>query len=244
MLAAACASDGGPSDAPSAGGDAPSASVVETPPVTPSDLVESPTPVAESPTPAPESPAPAPASPPPASPVPTPTPHQPPSPVPPSPAPESSPSGDAGSSPAAGPGDICTGSYDNKKFWSQAASWLSFDVYCPVLPAGWVLLAADFETKDGGVVTATYGGNGGARIEIKQGTFCTSGLSACSGHDVVLGTANFGDMAGSLDSLGPGLGYAIYISPGTPPSWQIQGSNVTQDAFVAFAASLVKVPKS
>ncbi len=139
---------------------------------------------------------------------------------------------------------MCTGTADNQKFWTQAAAWLPFDVYCPVLPAGWYLTTADFDSTNGGVLNAGFAGPGGASIQLKEGNVCTTGVSACSPHDKVLGTAKFGDRTGSLDSLGPGMGFAIYVNPGTSPSWSITGTKLLQADFVAIAAALAKVPKT
>ena len=92
----------------------------------------------------------------------------------------------------------------------------------------------------------TYKGPGGAKILVQEGAFCTGGLSLCSPRDTVIGTATFGSLPGSLDALGPAPsdGYAIYIDPGTRNGYTITGTGMSQDAFTAIAAALVKVPRS
>jgi hypothetical protein len=124
---------------------------------------------------------------------------------------------------------------------------LPFDVYCPVLPATWFVDAGGGEWRGGNDqwLQISYKGPGGAKISLQEGAFCTGGLSLCSSHDSVIGPASFGDLKGTLDALGPtpSFGYAIYIDPGTRKGYTITGVGLTQDAFKAIAAALLKVPK-
>ncbi len=121
---------------------------------------------------------------------------------------------------------------------------MSWDVYCPVLPGGWYVLNGSYQLTGGGRLDIVYNGPGGAQIHLQEGNFCTAGLSACTPHDTVLGAGAFGDRTGSVDSLGPGMGFAIYIEPGATQSWAITGTGMDQASFQGIAAALVKVPKS
>lgn len=164
---------------------------------------------------------------------------------------EATPEASTETSPVAsgsGAGNSCAGSSDNQSWYTTAADGLPFDVYCPVLPATWFVDAGG-GTWRGGTdqwLQITYKGPGGAKILVQEGAFCTGGLSLCSPHDTVLGTATFGSLPGSLDALGPAPsdGYAIYIDPGTGKGYTITGTGISQDAFAAIAAALVKVPRS
>ena len=60
----------------------------------------------------------------------------------------------------------------------------------------------------------------------------------------VIGTAKFGDLSGTLDSLGTGLGYAIYVGAGTTRGYTAVGTGMTQSTFTSLAAALNKVPKA
>ena len=166
--------------------------------------------------------------------------------------PEATPEASGGSpgASASGLGAACAGSGDNQTFFVSAADGLPFDIYCPVLPATWYV-----DTSGGGGMwrggtdqwlQISYKGPGGAKISLQEGAFCTGGLSLCSAHDSVIGTASFGDLSGSLDALGPAAsdGYAIYIGPGTRKGYTITGTGLSQDAFKAIAAGLIKVAKS
>lgn len=139
------------------------------------------------------------------------------------------------------PAAACSGSAANQNFFTSAAQSMSWDVYCAVLPSGWFVDAGTFRLKDGGSLDVAYKGPNGARFELQEGSFCTSGLSACSPHDRVIGPAAFGDRQGGLDSLGPNLGYAIYVNPGQAPAWQAVGTGLDQATFTGFGAALVKV---
>jgi hypothetical protein len=158
------------------------------------------------------------------------------------PAPTPTPAG------SAAPGQACTGNADNKAFFAVAATKMNWTVYCGVVPAGWYLSSASFDHAPNGKLIATYNRKSGgvvvATVLVREGNFCTSGASACSAHDTDLGPAMFGDLNGELYTLGPGLGYAIYVSPGTTRAYEITGNGMTQATFVAIAAALTKVPKA
>lgn len=141
----------------------------------------------------------------------------------------------------------CAGGSD-PTFFVSAANGLPFDVYCPVLAANWYVAAGGGEWRGGTDqwLQISYKGPGGAQFTLQEGAFCTGGLSLCSSHDSVIGPASFGDLAGSLDALGPtdSYGYAVYIGAGTRQGYTISGMGMSQDAFTAIAAGFIKVPKS
>ena len=161
-------------------------------------------------------------------------------------APTVPPSADA-SPPASG--DVgaasCAGSAENRDFFAAAAEAFTWDVYCAVLPGDWFLDSGSYRLADGGTLVVTYKGPGGARIELQEGAFCTTGGSACSPRDHDLGTAPFGDRPGELVSMGPAVsdGFAIYVDPGAAPSWAITGTGMDRAAFEAIAAALHRVPR-
>ena len=82
-----------------------------------------------------------------------------------------------------------------------------------------------------------------ARIEIAEGAVCTEGGSACSPRDHELGPGRFGDLEGTLVTLGPDVadGFAIYVDPGAAPSWSIAGTGMDRASFEAIAAALHRV---
>jgi len=193
-------------------------------------------------------PTPAPTAPP--TPVPTPTPEPTPTPPPtdtpvpgsPTPVPTAKPTGTPGPNPTGLA--ACSGNANQVAFFAEAAKNLTFGVYCAVLPGGWYFTAGNYTQPSGGVFNVTYKGPGGAQIAIQEGAFCLTSASACAPHDTVIGSAKLGDLAGSLDTYGPGPGLVIYVAPGTARGYTATGTGLTQAAFVKIAAGLVKVPKS
>ncbi len=137
----------------------------------------------------------------------------------------------------------CTGSTDSQAFWASASTDMAWDVYCPVLPAGWLVSKGSFDGVAGGTIGITMNGPSGARLAIDEGAFCTTDPGSCSPHVSVLGAAKFGDLSGSLDGLSGG-GLAVYVRPGTSTAYRLTGSGMSQAAFVSIAAAFVKVAKS
>jgi hypothetical protein len=140
------------------------------------------------------------------------------------------------------PATTCTGSTDNQAFWADVAGKFSWDAYCPVLPPRWYVSAGNYEQPAGGKLKMAYKGPGGATLEVDEGSFCTADALACAPSSGALGSANFGDLAGSLDSLSGG-GLALYVAPGTARAYTLTGTGLSQETFVSIAAALVKVAK-
>jgi hypothetical protein len=142
------------------------------------------------------------------------------------------------------PGAGCSGTADTQAFFVAEAKQLKFAVYCGHVPSGWHFTSASDSYGTKNKLTATYSGKSSAKIVIQEGAFCTSGGSACSPHDTSLGSAKFGNLDGGLYTLGPGLGYAIYVNAGTTSGYTATGTNVTQSTFVNIVAALILVPKT
>jgi hypothetical protein len=194
-------------------------------------------------------------------PVPTvsPTPTDTPTPVPTeSPTPEASATASATTSAtAAGPTDppparavpasTCTlRGAANQTFWATVSQKMSWDVYCPVLPAGWQVSAKlgykyDLSVGPSGVLSMAYTGPNGETLRIDEGSFCTGQAAACS-PGAVIETIVFGDLLGSLDSL-PGGDQAVYVKPGAAKSYKLTGSGISQAALVQIARDVAKVAR-
>jgi hypothetical protein len=156
-------------------------------------------------------------------------------------------SASAAASPSAGASGSaggCSGKASNQPFWVETANNVPFAVYCGVVSSPWYFTSASSTYGKTGTVTAMYQDLSGAKIVIQEGAFCTSGSSACTPHDTVVGPAKFGDLNGTLDTLGPGLGYAIYVNAGTATGYTATGTNVSQATFTSIVAALLKVAKS
>ncbi len=136
----------------------------------------------------------------------------------------------------------CSGKVSNQPFWAETANNEPFTVYCAVVPSPWYFATASSTYGASGTVSATYQTTDGAKIAIQEGAFCTSGAAACSPGVAVAGSANFGDLTGSLHTVA--TGFAIYVNPGTSHGYTATGTGVSQSAFVNIVAAMIKVPKS
>jgi hypothetical protein len=143
--------------------------------------------------------------------------------------------------PTAAPASACSGTAANKAFWGQAAAALSWPVYCPILPSGWVVKSGSFEGSPPGSLQVTLEGPDGATLKLDEGAFCTAGAASCAPHTAEIEAASFGGLAGTLDTTL--AGFAVYVNPGTTPAYAISGTGLSQDEFVAIAASMVRVAK-
>lgn len=146
--------------------------------------------------------------------------------------PSASPSASAAASP-------CQPEGDNKSFWPGMAKSVSWDVYCAVLPKGWTVSGGSYRLANGGKLTISYKGPGGATLTLSEGAFCTDGTGCVpSGTDT--GDATFGAMSGTLVTTDAG-GFAIVAARGSNPSWLMVTSGVDQATTVAFGAALARV---
>jgi hypothetical protein len=155
--------------------------------------------------------------------------------------PGASPSATSATTGTAAPASVCTGTASNKAFWAQVARQFRWDVYCAVLPAGWGVKTGSYNSASPGDVTVTYGGPGGATLQLKEGAFCTLGADKCAPLTAPLGSAYFGDLAGTLDAASGG--FAVHVNPGTTLAYSVTSSGLSQENFVAIASALVKVAK-
>ena len=102
--------------------------------------------------------------------------------------------------------------------------------------------AGNYEQPAGGKLKMAYKGPHGATLQLDEGAFCAADALACAPSSGALGSANFGDLAGSLDSLSGG-GLVLYVAPGTARAYTLTGTGLSQESFVSIAAALVKVAK-
>jgi hypothetical protein len=146
-----------------------------------------------------------------------------------------SPSASAGSGAAAG----CSGSDENRQFFEAAAGTLTWTVYCATLPAGWFVDAGEYRRAGGGRLEISYGGPGGARLELHEGAFCADG-GGCVPSGTESGDAPFGDKTGTLIATDDG-GWAVVVDRGEAISWLAVGSGIDENAFRAITSALAAV---
>jgi hypothetical protein len=141
------------------------------------------------------------------------------------------------------PASLCTGTADNKSFWAEVASKMSWDVYCPVFPSGWFVKTGSYDTGAGGKVTMTYKGPSGAIVTLNEGNFCFGAADICGPSATTVGPVFLADLPATLVTL-PGNGNAIYVAPGTAHAYLLSGTGISQATLLSFAAALSKVSKS
>jgi hypothetical protein len=128
-----------------------------------------------------------------------------------------------------------------KALFVEAASNLSFDVYCAsVLPSGWWLQSASYVLPDGGYLQADYKNSGGGAFEVREGRWCPP-AKVCIAPGATIGPASFGGLAGTL-YLNITT-YTLQVGTYAKPAYLMVGNGMTQAQFVAWAAAMVKVPK-
>lgn len=133
----------------------------------------------------------------------------------------------------------CQPEGDNKSFWSGMANSVSWDVYCAVLPKGWILTGGSYRLANGGKLLVSYRGPGGATLTLSEGSFCTDG-SGCVPSGTDTGSAAFGALSGTLVTTDAG-GYAIVAARGSTPSWLMVTTGLDQATTVTLGAALARV---
>jgi hypothetical protein len=144
----------------------------------------------------------------------------------------------AGASPSEGAAavDGCTGSDDNRMFWANAAKAMRWPIYCPSLPARWVVVTGSYR---GGAIDITYKGSGGPTFQLREGTFCTD-ADGCVPEGEEFGNAAFGDQTATLLHLSDGR-IAAVVDRGEQISWLAFGDGLDDAQFAAFTGALIRL---
>ncbi len=132
----------------------------------------------------------------------------------------------------------CTGSDDNRVFYAGVADAVAWDVYCPVLPAGWFVETGTFSASRGGKMEISYKGPGGRRIAIREGAYC-AGTSDCppSGSDA--GPASFGDRPARLLDVGDGAW--LVLDEAGDLNWEARGTGMDGPTLASYTAAFARV---
>jgi hypothetical protein len=158
----------------------------------------------------------------------------------PSPPASGEPLATASPSPSPGSADACSGTAENRDFYAALAASVTWDVYCPVLPSGWYVESGSYRLSNGGQLSITYRGPGGAHIVIQEGNYC-AGASDCVPTGTDAGGARFGDRDARLLDLGGGTGVVLVVPAGADAGWQATGSGIDGPALAAYTAAFARV---
>ena len=160
-------------------------------------------------------------------------------------APTDEPSGEPVETPGAtsspGSAAACSGNDDNRAFYVGVAGAVTWDVYCPVLAAGWFVDTGSFRLSGGGRMEIAYRGPGGQRLEIRQGAFCDD-ASGCPPPGSDVGAASFGDRAARLyDAGGTPASPTVFAAGGGAIGWEAVGIGMDGATLAAYTAAFAKV---
>jgi hypothetical protein len=135
----------------------------------------------------------------------------------------------------------CTGRQPSSEFFSLASRDLPFNVYCGVMSTGWYVSWGRYTFDNGGQLTVTYTGPHDETLYLYEGLRCTPAGSGCPPEGDVIGPANFGDLPGSMYSLGSSDGYVVYSDAGPSGQYKLVGSGVSQTDLLTIASRLVRI---
>jgi hypothetical protein len=142
------------------------------------------------------------------------------------------------SPPAGADASVCTGSPENRAFYSAVAEAVAWAVYCPILPEGWHVDAGWFRLAAGGRLEIAYKGPDGARLEIRQGLYCGDDPD-CIPAAPVAGSAWFGDRPARLLALGDGAW--MVVAQDGQVNWEVRSRGLERAASVALAGAFARV---
>jgi hypothetical protein len=133
----------------------------------------------------------------------------------------------------------CSGSDDNRTWFAGLADLVSWPVYCPVLPAGWVVDTGSYHLANGGRMEITYRNRSGQRLELREGAFCEDG-SGCLPAGSDGGEAAFGDQSGRLVAADDGS-WAVSVDGGEGVTWLAVGRSMDEATFRSYGEALIRI---
>jgi hypothetical protein len=147
--------------------------------------------------------------------------------------PSASPSG------SARPAAACAGNNDNRRFYENAASAVTWALLCPVLPKGWFVTTGNSWLAHGGKLEIGYRGPAGATLQLSEGWFCAD-ATGCVPSGVDGDGVPLGPLSGTLVRLDDG-GFAIVVDRGLKPSWVFVTHGLDEATTLAFGAAMAEV---
>jgi hypothetical protein len=147
------------------------------------------------------------------------------------------PSADASARP--GSADACSGTAENRDFYAALAASVAWDVYCATLPQGWFVESGSYRLSNGGQLSITYKGPGGARLAVREGGYC-AGHPDCIPAGTDAGAARFGDRDARLLDIGNGS-WLVVVVPTADVGWQAVGTGMDGTALGAYTAAFGRV---
>jgi hypothetical protein len=144
-----------------------------------------------------------------------------------------------GASARPGSADACSGTAENRDFYAALAASVAWDVYCATLPQGWFVESGSYRLSNGGQLSITYKGPGGARLVVREGGYC-AGHPDCIPAGTDAGAARFGNRDARLLDIGNGS-WLVVVVPTADVGWQAVGTGMDGTALGAYTAAFARV---
>jgi hypothetical protein len=146
----------------------------------------------------------------------------------------------ASPSPTPGAAAACSGTEGNRAFYVNVADHVQWNVYCAVLPKGWIVEAGSFRTtSSGGWMKIAYKASGSRHFELREGAFCTD-PATCVPTGTELAPGSFGDRQATILQVEDG-GFAALVNRGEKLQFAAIGKGMDEATFRAYAGALILV---
>lgn len=139
------------------------------------------------------------------------------------------------------PATSCSDNPAEQNFYAEVVTEMSWDAYCPGLPAGWHIGDAGgrWRSSGTGFLEISYEGPSGALLELSEGAFCAA-ADGCAPAGSDAGPASFGDLPGTLIAGSDGS-WAVVVYPDADVSYLLVGRSIDEAAFRDLAAGMARV---
>ena len=107
------------------------------------------------------------------------------------------------------------------------------------MPQGWFVESGSYRLSNGGQLSITYKGPGGARLVVREGGYC-AGHPDCIPAGTDAGAARFGDRDARLLDIGNGS-WLVVVVPTADVGWQAVGTGMDGTALGAYTAAFARV---
>ena len=144
--------------------------------------------------------------------------------------------GPSDGSPPVGGATACSGSDENRDFYASMAAAVAWDVYCPVLPAGWFVDDGQYRLAEGGWMEISYDGPGEASVLLRQGMACVE-PDDCVPAGQEVGETALGGRSAVLVAGDDGS-WTVVADRGARPSWVLVLHGMTEPEARQLAADL------
>jgi hypothetical protein len=135
---------------------------------------------------------------------------------------------------------LCTGSSSIKQTFADQIPKLKFDLYCPVLPAGWSVVTVAWNYKAPGL-QAHYKTKAGYTLNVWEGNVCSLSPNPCTGvWDPDIGPQAFGPLTGDM-SGSAGHWSTLVLTANPKVLYTITGDGMSQAAFASYSAAMHKI---